>query len=488
MGRYLVIENEPKLFELIQESVKSIDNNAEILNFTTALEFNAKLKELKEEEKPEFLKFSLYVINVGDRPPKEWKEIIEGVRSIGTNKEAQVCLTTYENKGASLNFLKSLNIFNVIFKPFDPLILKETIHLALQKGKLAKSLEMKSQKSSAFIGVLKEVELQAISELGFITISDAQIPKFGLTKYFSPLFAVGKKRSAWAQCISSEPHPDKSGHFLNKFQFFYAKKDFLNQIRKYVISMKPQEISSASWQLGVGKPLGKNIKIGFIGMHDIETDSFYKEIQNRFKNLDLEFLDCEKMDTWPKVSDHNIVLNSTELQMELIKTHFKDGTSFLWTPKSEIKEETLKELVAGGYREIFPAPLDRSYFYKKLKVHASELIPKEEMHLSSVSCHEIIKAANTIKLSEVNEVYINFLYSRELEMHSFREFIFITGNEENAIEIPAFCHFKEKAQNVQAGDKNIFFHQFVFYAMTDHFQKEIRVWLLQNYIQQNKKE
>ena len=116
------------------------------------------------------------------------------------------------------------------------------------------------------------------------------------------------------------------------------------------------------------------------------------------------------------------------------------------------------------------------------------MIPNEDLVLSSVACHEIIKAANTIKLSEVNEVYINFLYSRELEANSFREFIFITGNEESAIEIPAFCHFKEKAKNTQAGDKNIFFHQFVFYAMTDHFQKEIRVWLLQNYIQQNKKD
>ncbi len=145
-------------------------------------------------------------------------------------------------------------------------------------------------------------------------------------------------------------------------------------------------------------------------------------------------------------------------------------------------------MAAAGYREIFPAPLDRSYFYKKLKIHAADLIPKEELKLTSVTCHEVIKAANTIKLSEVNEVYINFFYSRELELHSFREFIFITGNDENAIEIPAFCHFEEKAQNAQPGDKNIFFHQFIFYAMTDHFQKEIRLWLLQNYIQQNKKE
>lgn len=487
MGRYLVLENEPKLLGLIQEAVKSIDNNGEIISFSNLSLFHAKLKELKEEEKAEFLKFSLYVINVADRPAKEWKETIDGIRALGTNKEAQVCITTYENRGASLNIFKQLSVFNVIFKPFDPLILKETLGLALQKDKLASASEIKSQKSTAFIGVLKEVELQSMSELGFLTISDAQIPLFGLTKYFSPLFAVGKKRSVWAQCILSNPHPDKPGTFINQFQFFYVKKDFLTQIRKYVVSMKPQETSSAAWNLGSTKFTGAKTKMGFIGVRDAETDSLHKEIQDRYQNLDLDFLNAEQMDTWPKSLDYKVVINATELPGEAIKTYFKEGTAILWTPKSELNEDTLKDL-SLTYRDIFPLPLDRAYFYKKLKVHASDLIPKEDIFMSNVICREVIKAANTIKLSEVNEVFINFLYSRELEAQSFREFIFITGNDESAIEIPAFCHFKEKAKNTQAGDKNIFFHQFIFYAMTDHFQKEIRLWLLQNYILQNKKE
>lgn len=487
MGRYLVIENESKLFDLIQEAVKSFDNTADILNFATVALFHAKLKELKEEEKAEFLKFNLYVINVADRPAKEWKENIDGIRSLGKIPGAQVCITTFENKGAPLSFMKQLNVFNIIFKPFDPLILKETLFLALQKDKLAKSSEIKSQKSSAFIGVLKEVELQSISELGFLTISDAPIPPLSITKYFSPIFTVGKKRSVWAQCLLSTPNPEKSGTFINKFQFYYVKKDFLTQIRKYVAGMKSQETSSSAWKLESEKLTGTKTKIAFMGVHDVEGDSFYREIQDRFNNLELDFLDCEQMDSWPKSLDYKVVLNTTELPIDLLKTYLKEDTILLWTTKSEQKEDSLKEL-SLSYRDIFPLPLDRSYFYKKLKSHVPDLIPKEDFHLLNIASHEVIKAANTIKLSEVNEVFINFFYSRELEAQSFREFIFMLGADESSIEIPAFCHFKEKAQNTQPGDKNIFFHQFMFYAMTDHFQKEIRLWLLQNYIQQNKKE
>ena len=166
MGRYLVIENEPKLFELIQESVKSIDNNAEILNFASAAQFHEKVKELKDTEKSEFLKFSLYVISVADRPAKEWKEKIEGILSVGTNKDAQVCLTTYESKGAPINFLKSLPIFNVIYKPFDPLILKETLHLALQKGKLASPSRLNHRNHRLLLGFLKKLNCKLYRNWG----------------------------------------------------------------------------------------------------------------------------------------------------------------------------------------------------------------------------------------------------------------------------------------------------------------------------------
>ncbi len=486
MGRYLVIENEPKLTGLIQDSIKAIDNSAEVIHFDNLILFDKKISELKEEEKPEFFKFNLHVINLSDQPPKNWKSLLEKIKKQTGLPGSPICVTTYEGKGTSLSFLKQLEVFNIIFKPFDPLILKETINLSLQAGKLATPVEIKSQKSSAFIAVLKEVELESISELGFLTVSDALVPVMSLTKYFSPLFVVGRKQSVWAQCLASLPHPSKPNYFINKFQFYYVKKDFLNQIRKYVNGQKPQETSSAIWNLEVVSKTPR-MKIALVAAPSPDADAYKKDLQSHFTNLEIDFLDYSVIESWEKQYDHDWVINASDLQHDQIKSYFKGSAKYLWMPSAEVKEDLLKDL-AALYVDIFTLPHDRSYFYKKLKNHIPELTPKEAPYLLNVTCHEIIKAANTIKVSEVSEVFINFLYSRELELNSFREFIFLSSTEDTAIEIPAFCQFKEKAQNTQPGDKNIFFHQFIFFAMSDHFQKEIRLWLLHNYISQNQKE
>jgi hypothetical protein len=286
--------------------------------------------------------------------------------------------------------------------------------------------------------------------------------------------------------LISAPHPGKPGHFINKFQFFYAKKDFLTKIRKYVASQKSHETSSAMWNLESASKIPK-LKMALIAVHNKENDTLQKELQDHFTNLDVEFLDYSVLESWTKGQSHDLVILAADLQFDQIKSFFKEDARFFWMTQAEQKEDLLKDL-AQNYRDVFTLPLDRSYFYKKMKANVADLVSKEPLYLLSVSCHEIIKAANTIKVSDVNEVYIDFHYSRELGVGDFREFLFLKGEEEQAIEIPAYCHYKEKAQNVQPGDKNIFFHQFFFFAMTDHFQKEIRLWLLHNYIAQNKKD
>lgn len=260
----------------------------------------------------------------------------------------------------------------------------------------------------------------------------------------------------------------------------------MNQIRKFVAHLKPQEVSSSIWNLEAKSKTAK-LKIGLVATHGPDADGYQKDLQSHFTNLEVEFLDYSVIEGWPKAMDHDWIINASDLQHDQIKSYFKETTKYFWIPSSDQKEETFKDL-AEIYLDVFTLPHDRSYFYKKLKCHMPELAPAEIPYLLSVTCHQIIKAANTIKVSEVSEIFINFHYSRELDVNSFREFIFLATAEDAAIEIPAFCQFKEKAQNTQPGDKNIFFHQFIFYAMTDHFQKEIRLWLLHNYIVQNKKE
>jgi hypothetical protein len=485
MARYLVVENDTKLFETIQDCLKSLDSGADIVHFDRLISYEIEINKLNESEKVVFCKFDLALISLHEVSLKEWKTKIEAVKKF-IPTTAPILISTYENELITHKFLNQLPIYNAIFKPFDKLILKETLNLSLQIEKLASTKELKSQKASTFIGVLKEVELQSISELGFLTLSDASIPTMSISKYFSPIFSVGRKQSIWAQCLLSAPHPQKPGFYINKFQFYYPSKNLLNQIRKFIVVFKQNETSSAAWNL-MAAASPQKFKMALIGLQNIENENYRKEINDHFKNIEVEFLDYTVASSWPKTLTHDLVLNVCDLEFDNFKDYFKPNTRYFWIPQKELKEDVLKE-VAVNYLDIFNHPYDRSYFYKKLKTHVPELELLEAPYLLNISTHEKIKAANTVKVIDVNEVYINFNYSRELNFNSFREFIFLKDEDDTMIEVPAFCHFKDKAKNVEASDKNIYFHQFVFFGMTDHFLKEIRLWLMHNHVINNKKE
>jgi hypothetical protein len=83
--------------------------------------------------------------------------------------------------------------------------------MALQSAKNStQRKKLNHKKILPIAGILKDVELQSISELGFLTLSDSEIPLYSLSKYFSSIFDTEKKQSVWAQCLASIPHPQKS--------------------------------------------------------------------------------------------------------------------------------------------------------------------------------------------------------------------------------------------------------------------------------------
>ena len=487
MGRYLIIEHELKSQLLIQDTLKTLDTGAVIESFDQLQTFYEKLNHFNDTEKAEFLKFDLSILDFGQTPLKDWRKSYDQFLAL-PRKDTEVCFTGFESSSLSLKFIQQFEIYNFIFKPFDPLILKETLNLAMQTQKRAQGLDIKLQKAAAFIGILKEVELESISELGFVTLSDSQIPLLSASKYFCSLFKVGRKQSAWAQCVVSLPHPQRPGYFINKFQFFGVDRPFLNQIRRHIKEHRQDETSNALWSLASPPNMGATIQMGIVGEDNEENHHFKKDLELRFKNLKAEFvkLSIDAQGQKNFLDTYDVILNLSDLKYEGLKDFFKSTAIHFWLPPIPPQEEDMKTL-AAQYRDVFIQPYDKSYFYKKLKIHCPSLIPAEEFNLTNITSQTKMKAANTARFTEINELFINLVYPRELDYKTFREFIFLNKDEDQAIEIPAFCHFAEKEKNSQPGEGPMFFHQFVFFGMTDHFLKEIRLWLLHNHILQSQK-
>lgn len=487
MGRYLIIDREEKAVDQILESLRAIDGQAQVETFPDITAFETHLNSLTPENIGSFWTFDLMILDYASYIPNVWPEKIAKLKAQNT-KEFSIVLTSYENNMTVAKYIRPLDIYNFVFKPFDALILKESLNLALKIKKKAAPLEMKSQSATAFIALLKQVDLQTISELGFVTTSDAQIDAGSIAKYFSPMFIQGKKQSIWAQCMVSVPHPQKPGTFINKFQFYGAEQAFLNTVRKYIATHKSDQASSALWNLNPPKQT-LPLKMAIIGLDNDDTKSFAQEIQNRYNNVTPEIvkLDPSKKSADKAIYDHHICINMTDIKFENFSEMFKPECIHVWHPPVNPKEDDLKQ-IATEYRDLFPRPLDRAYFYKKMKIHLNALSEKEPSHLINITSHEILKVANKVKISEISELYVNLVYSRELQFKEFREFVFLSEDETQTVELPAFCHYTEKAAGTgQKDDPGGFLHQFVFFGMTDHFLKQIRLWLLHNYIISNQK-
>ncbi len=493
MARYLVIDHEEKAIDFISEALKSIDPQCQIESFTSEKEFNEKITSLIVDDNRSavdvFFDFDTIILDHSLNNNKDWAVKIADYKNQNAKRDAPVIFCGYEEgHSTSIQNLKLLDIYNFIFKPFDMLILKESINIAAKPQKRAQTLEIKSQQASSMVASLKQVDLQTISELGFVTLSDSMIPQNGVAKYFSPLFVNGKKQSIWAQCLISLPHPKKPGIFINKFQYYGPDQTFLNNIRKYVRDHKADESSSALWNLNPPKEITQQ-KMAVVGLDNDDTKNLIQEIKNHYTNLDVELvkIDTQSKDT-NQVFNHSIVLNLTEIKHDTLLKVFSKTAIFMLFLQNQIKDDDHKEY-ASVYRDMFSKPLDRSYFYKKLKIHINALNEKDQNYLLNVTSKEKMKVANIVKISEICELFVTISYSRELPFKSFREFVFIGEDETQAIELPGFCHFVDTtgAAKDQDGKMSIT-HQFVFFAMTDHYLKQIRLWLLQNYINKNQKD
>jgi len=487
MGFYIIVETDSKASQQIQDSILALDPQASLKNFINLEELYAETTKEKITEP-----IGLLVAEFSTtKTVREWNEEIAKLRkhfaadNPEQNQDIQILMSAFDDGHVSHRALLQLDVNNLIFKPLDPLILKESLNAALNFKKRLSPVEIKSNKSSASIGILKDIEVISVSEMGFTTLSDAQLPVGSVSRYFSPIFAYNKKQSVWAQCIKSAPYPKKENTFVNQFQYFGVETAFLMTVRKYVAAQKIRKVHDYVIELKDAQATLQH-RVALLTADTGAAAKLKEDLEHHFAGIGVaivHFTNVDELKSRTNLQEFDIVLNMSFLLPDQFSKYFRAEALHFWL-NVKLEDEELRKELAAFYKDLFYSPLDKSYFYKKLKLHISDLKEKEPSSFLTVSCHEKMKSANLIKISEISEVFVNFNYTRELVPKTHREFIFITEDETNLVELPGFSHFVEPAQ----GEKGKFLHQFVFFGMTDHYLKQIRLWIMQDYILQNKKE
>lgn len=530
-------------------------------------------------------------------------------------------LTAFDNPNFPIRELEDRILNNVIFKPFDRLILIQDLTFAIDGRHPPSKSTITNQKTTAVVEMLKDVEMEAISDVGLISKSYREIPVGAVSKYYGKIFLSDRHRSLFAICQRCEPHPQEPKAFRCFFTFFAADQTQISNIRKktrekgakeYSLDLKNSKNVQVKKDIHVllldeeeNSPSGLSGQLGkrFEGIAMSPYDSFAaflsdldpsQALQQRDANLKafggansvtLTFdqsgttylgFESDKKDltgffgvpeatlktksNWfsaaishehkekyrkyvqtQKLGDDNILPVTVNEVPFLVKAMDlkKEGTKFLitltepgkdeqvqWLQKNSrlqkpvdviiashrlfgegaeerwkyVKEALQKKFntipvifmttkkdftdaeernLGGLIQDIFFKPVDRVYFFQKIKTFFPFLIDKgEKTAIHAIEQEEIIKAVNPIKVTEISEAGFVMQYYRSISVGSFREMVLWQPYEIGAPELLATCNFVEENQ----GQKGVFSCHFVFFGITDHFLKHIRVWIRDNYV------
>lgn len=524
-----VLEDDERTNKDLYETLKGIDPQLHIRFFHNLTDFHEWLKlAITEGPKalaqggakyPEDLSEDLTPADTHELRLVIAKNEFLGVKNMGLIKRAReffirkkmcseqeptaLILTAFDSPDFDITLAEERIINNVIFKPFDKLILKQHIEYALSGHHPVKSDTISSIKIQSTIEMLKDINLCGISELGFITLNNHEIKIGAISKYYSEDFQSDSKKSIYAYCKSCKEISPKE--FLCEFHFFGADNQQISQIRRKILQNKSHQSDE------IKNTHGHKSHVLIL----CEDQNINTEIKNFFvektKNVqvytysvltqllsDLDDKDTAQKQVLPPrfdlvISDYGFFEIDKEKTWEMLKKSMQDrakkkGSSPEETPdlilvsRKKILPDEMRNISTWAH-EVFFTPLDKSYVTKKIFSRYSRLINKESTSVASMPSSSTLKVANPVEITQISEAGLVLKYYRAMSTGAFREFILWRPQEVETPEIIGTVNFSEKDKN--GGDH--FLNHFVFFGMKDLYLKHIRLWLREAYIKGKEK-
>lgn len=154
-------------------------------------------------------------------------------------EKTSVVLTAFDSEQYDIKPLEVAIINNVIFKPFDSLILEEHLRYALIGRKKPTDENFKSNKLEAQVEMVKDIPCEGFSDLGFITVSDREIRTGEVSKFYSEEFSSDNIRSVMAKCIKSVPRGQGAPGFLCWMEYYGLENGQIKKLRKDLLNDFP---------------------------------------------------------------------------------------------------------------------------------------------------------------------------------------------------------------------------------------------------------
>jgi len=534
-----ILENEEKFRDEMIEAIHKIDPRLAVRSFPSLEDFAQWIKLLMQEgpgalakggtappgspppetssaEDPHQL---VLVISKNEFLGAKHMSLLRKTRELFIRKGAcpatdptSLVITSFESPDFDIKLVEDRIINNVIFKPFDKLMLQQHLTFAISGRHPPSQYTVHNMKTSATIEMLKEVEIEALSDVGFISVSNRPLQAGAVAKYYSPAFTSVKHRSMHALCLSCLPHPERPDHFRCAFSFLGADPEQITSIRKEV---RKKELVAFSHAWVPPTTLASPVDIALITNEDRLSQALTDLAASEFNNA--------RVHLFPTLQSFLFAVDPELARKEKKDPHFVSplklpetlhaifADEFLFLPgykerwksilesvgksrkapasnpsgKVEVFAFTTKKfpdqdqrLLGEVVRDIFYLPIDRVYIAKKLPLFLPQLRLKENLKTATVALPHQAKAANPIQISEFSEGGLVIKYYRPISIGAFREFVLWLPHELDLPEFLATCNYHEES----TGEKGVYFNHFVFFGLNDHYLKHIRRWILQNHV------
>ncbi len=498
MSWIIVIEENELMAHQIEEAVSQIDSQIGFVHFLSSREFMAWIHLLMQKDPKALARIPSLPFRGMVTAVESWR--FRDVKLIGkfrklfvqmgfavADDELCVVLTGYEVGHAQQKRFEQRSVNNFLHKPFDRILLKQMLEIALTGRHPVKKYHIHNQKTDVQIEMLKEIRLAEVTEIGFQTISDQSIDKMRMAKYYASFLETKQHKSALARALDVQPVPN-SKQFRVQMGFFALDQQQSFNLQKMIQAHKiTRPLDSISAELG---PLG----IHFVGHENANLVTNLQPSIERFFHIPIyQHRNLKEFSEWVQAAPSEVTEGSLRSiifvdnqnfagdEVESLKNFLKQTENFkpaVYVLSDQIFPEALETELSLTCEDIFYAPFNKSYIVKTLKRAWPKLVAKEELFESHAAIEHQIHVSNPVKVVEVSEAGLVMEYYRELSVGSFREFIFWMPNEIDIPYLLAQCNCSEYDPV-----KKVYSCHFVFFGLSELQQKFIRLWMLHNYIE-----
>ena len=309
--RYVyVLEDDPKVMQELSEALLLVDPKLQIRQFRTLELFGEWIKVVVAEGPPSVAKggvipegVTLEAVPDSDVPVLQLvisKIEFLGPRQLGLLQKTRdlfirhrLCtvedptafvLTANEDPNFHIKDLRERILSNILMKPFDRLILQQHLTFALDGRHPPTRHAVAPYKTSAVIEVLKTIQMEKLSTIGFTTKSNRALPIGAVSKYYGKTFLSERKRSVIAKMIACDPDPANSDEFTAVFAYFGADPTQISSIRRRVAENKSQAVASPFSLVPSGKR--KTCRIVFVDERQDMTENLETTFKRRIKGVE----------------------------------------------------------------------------------------------------------------------------------------------------------------------------------------------------------